>query len=69
MDYSSAQGRELIDFYIDHYTAPSLEWFLYNYEKVDEAKQEHIQKEAAVAKRREETKRRLDEWRNRWQKN
>lgn len=68
IDYTPAQARELIDFYIDHYAAtPTIEWFLFNYEKVDQAKQERAEHEVVMAKRREETKRRAEEWRNRWQ--
>jgi hypothetical protein len=41
---------------------------LYNYEKVDVAKQEFEDNKILTAKRREETRQRLEEWRNRWQK-
>lgn len=68
MDYSPVSARELIDYYVEYYENPSLDWFLYNYEKVDAAKMEHDQTQAAVAARREATAKRLEEWRNRWKK-
>lgn len=67
MDYTPSQARELIDYYLEHYETPSVEWFLFNYEKVDVAKQEHDENELIAAKRREATRQRLEEWRNRWQ--
>jgi len=69
MDYTPTQARELIDYYLGHYENPSIEWFLFNYEKVESAMQEHNENELIAAKRRNETQRRLEEWRNRWQKN
>lgn len=68
MDYTPTEARELIDYYIEHYDRPSVEWFLFNYEKVDVAKREHDENELIAAKRREATAQRLEEWRNRWQK-
>ena len=68
MDYNTGSVRELIDYYIEHYERPTLDWFLFNYEKVDEAKQEFEEQKAIAAKRRQETAQRLDEWRKRWQK-
>lgn len=65
IDYTPEQARELIDFYIDHYTT-GLDWFLFNYEKVDEAKQEFEEKKVRNAKIMSETARRAEEWRNRW---
>lgn len=68
MDYTPATVRELIDFYIEHYAAtPTIEWFLFNYEKVDEAKQEYEEKKIVTAKRMKETAQRAEEWRRRWQ--
>jgi hypothetical protein len=68
MDYTPVEVHGLIDYYVDHYEEPSIEWFLYNYEKVDMAKQEFEDNKILTAKRREETRQRLEEWRNRWQK-
>lgn len=68
MDYTPASARELLDFYINHYDNPNLDWFLFNYEKVDVAKVEFDNNQVLVAKRREETAKRLEEWRNRWKK-
>lgn len=68
MDYSASQARELIDYYIEHYQVPELEWFAYNYDKVDAAKTEHDKNELSAVKRRQETAVRLEEWRKRWQK-
>lgn len=68
IDYNPVEARELIDHYLEHYAdKPSLEWFLYNYEKVDEAKAEYEERKVATAKRMNETQKRLEEWRNRWQ--
>ena len=68
MDYKSDQARELIDFYLSHYDNPDLEWFAYNYDKVDTNMQERMRAEDVARKRREETEKRLEEWRNRWKK-
>lgn len=67
MDYSPAESRELVDYFLDHYD-PNLDWFLWNYEKVVEAKEERVKQQEALALRRKETQQRLDEWRHRWQK-
>lgn len=66
MDYSPSSARELIEFYLDHYEKPNIDWFLFNYEKVDVSKQEHDQNDIITARRREETAQRLEQWRNRW---
>lgn len=68
MDYTPVEVHELIDYYVEHYDAPNIEWFLYNYEKVDSARQEFEENKILTAKRRADTKQRLEEWRNRWQK-
>lgn len=68
MDYTPSQARELVDYYVDHWDKPDLQWFLYNYEQVDLAKQEHDEQELVAAKRRAATEKRLEEWRKRWQK-
>lgn len=68
LDFTPAEARELIDFYLEHYSGkPSIDEFFYNYEKVAEAKEERARSEASAAARREATAQRLEEWRNRWQ--
>lgn len=71
MDYTPAQAKELIDHYLAHYDDPSLDWFLFNYEKVDVAMQDDIRNQASAAKRRKETQARLEQWREKqaqWKK-
>lgn len=68
MDYTPSQVMTLIEFYLEHYDTPSLEWFFYNYDKVEESMVERQKQEDSAAKRRAETAKRLQEWRNRWQK-
>lgn len=67
MDYSTEQIKQLIDYYLKYYPTPNVEWFLFNYDKVVEALQEHEEKEKIAEKRRQQTAERLEEWRNRWQ--
>lgn len=66
MDYSPGQVRVMVDFYIEHWPEPNLEWFFYNYEKVDSAIADHNQEEQIRRHRREMTQKRLDEWRERF---
>lgn len=66
MDLSPTEAKALIDYYLGHYPNPSVEWFLYNYDKVLVEKQERAEQEAAAVKRREATAERLEEWRKRW---
>lgn len=68
MDYSPEDSRKIIDYYLAHYANPSVDWFIYNYEKVVVAMEEYIENEEAQQKRREATAKRLEEWRNRWKK-
>ena len=68
MDFSPVEARQLIDYYIKHYAKPSLEWFLFNYDKVVDAKNDHEKEETLRAARRRETEKRLEEWRQRWKK-
>src|SRR5690348_5133832 len=60
MDYSPTDARTLVDFYLDHWDNPNMDWFLYNYEKVDEGLQEHNERETSAAKRRAVTQQRLE---------
>lgn len=69
MDYLPERIKVLIDFYVEHWDRPSLEWFLWNYEKVDEAKTDKVKQDDAMAKRRAETEKRLKDWKRRWEKN
>lgn len=66
MDYDPVESRELIDFYVKHWNTPSLEWFLFNYEKVISARDEARAKERSSERRREETRARLENWRKRF---
>lgn len=68
MDYTPSQAKEMVDFYLEHWDNPTIQWFLYNYELVDTAMQEHEENELRAKQRRRETQQRLEEWRNRWQK-
>lgn len=68
MDYTATQAHELIDYYLEHWESPSLEWFGYNYDKVDEAYTDHHKNELAAKKRRQVTQARLEEWKKRWEK-
>lgn len=66
MDYSPTDARTLVDYYIDKWEKPVLQWFLYNYEKVEEAMQDHALNEERQRARRKATQERLDQWRNRF---
>lgn len=68
MDYSQSEARELIDHYLKHWAEPTLQWFLYNYDKVVESKEDREKEEKARVERRKVTERRLEEWRARWKK-
>lgn len=68
MDYSTKEAKELIKHYLDSYERPSLDWLSMNYEKVIERRKEAAEKAEASAKRREVTEKKLQEWRNRWNK-
>lgn len=68
MDYTPTQARELIDHYVEHWDNPTIDWFMFNYDKVDIAKQDYEEEKAKQDARRKATQARLEEWRNRWQK-
>lgn len=68
MDYTLHQARELVDFYLEHWPEPNLDWLFYNYEKVDLAIADHNREEEVRRARRAMTQKRLDEWRERWKK-
>lgn len=68
MDHSAEESRSIIDYFLDHYE-PNIDWFLWNYEKVVEAREEYVKNQDAINHRREETQKRLDAWRERMGKN
>lgn len=68
IDFTPTQAKELVDYYLKHYEKPKIDWFLYNYEKIVEEKQEHEKNESRIAQRRKETQKKLEEWRKRWEK-
>lgn len=67
MDYTPDKSRKIIDYYIEHWDSPSLDWFMFNYDKVVMALEESIKVEAQRLARRKATQERLEQWRNRWQ--
>lgn len=68
MDYSAAKTKELIDFYLTSETNPTLDGFLYNYDKVVVNIQDRVERDKSRESRREATQERLERWRNRWEK-
>jgi len=67
MDFTPVEARELVDYYFDKYENNTLEWFLYNYEKVAESKSNFEENRKRATKIMSETQRRAEEWRKRWQ--
>jgi hypothetical protein len=68
MDYSLQEVKDMLEYYVSHWIDPTLQWFCYNYEQVLIAQDEAEQRKAITQVRRDETKQRLEEWRNRWKK-
>jgi hypothetical protein len=66
MDHTPSEARELVDYYIEHWEDPKIQWFFYNYEVVEQALIEHNEKVIQQAARRKQTQERLEQWRNRW---
>lgn len=64
MDHSPEESRGIVDYFLDHYE-PNIDWLVWNYEKVVEAREEYTKNQAAVEHRRMETQKRLDAWRER----
>lgn len=64
-DLKPAAVMKLIDFYFStsSTTRHSLEWFFYNYDKLIEKKAEYDRDEADRKKLREESRLRVEEWR------
>lgn len=67
MDMDIDEVKSLIDYYFTTVSpnGHSLEWFSYNYEKLAVAKEKTEEDAAALARIREESRRRTEEWRNR----
>lgn len=65
MDMSMAEAQGLIDYYFatQSLNGHSLDWFFYNYEKLAEAMEKTNEDVAALARIREETRKRTEEWR------
>ena len=66
-DLSVAQTKELVDFYFSTASANkhSLDWFLYNYDKLLVSMAAAAKDRETLARLREETKQRTEEWRKR----
>jgi hypothetical protein len=65
MDLEYDEAKALIDYYFGTVSpvGHSVDWFLRNYEKLVEAKVKTDEDAASLARIREETKRRTEEWR------
>jgi len=66
-DMGSTEAKALIEYYFETISPNqhSLDWFLYNYDKLVEAKRVKDEDAAHLARLREESKRRTEEWRKR----
>ena len=67
MDFSMDEAKELIDFYLTTASANrhSLEWFLFNYDKMVTAKQSQKDDAERREQLRRESEQRAKEWRER----
>lgn len=65
MDLTEDEVRSLVDYYFEtrNLSGHTLDWFLYNYEKLAIAKENRDNDAAALAVIREKTKLRTEEWR------
>lgn len=65
MDMSSDDIKALIDYYFETINPQghTLDWFFYNYERLAEGKEKADKDKAALARIREETRKRTEEWR------
>lgn len=65
MDMSMEHCKKVIDYYFETSGSNgySLDWFLYNYEKLDAARRERDKDAAAQVVLREQSRRRAEEWR------
>lgn len=66
MELDVEEIKFLIDYYLETFSANShdLEWFFYNYDKLIVAKEKRDRDAESLARIREESKRRAEEWRN-----
>jgi hypothetical protein len=66
-DMGPVEAKALIDYYFETISTNqhSLDWFLYNYDKLQVAKTERDKDAASLARIRQESKRRAEEWRKR----
>lgn len=66
-DYSMDDSKSLIDFYLTTQSGNrhSLEWFLFNYDKIVESRQNKIADDERRQKLRDESEKRAREWRER----
>lgn len=64
-DMSSEEAKALIDYYFTTASTNghALEWFFRNYEKLQEAQERAAKDAADLARAREETRLRVEEWR------
>jgi hypothetical protein len=67
MDTDTVGAKALIDYYFETISTNghSLEWFFYNYEKLETAKRKRDEDAAARAVLREQSRVRTEEWRKR----
>jgi len=67
MDFSMDQAQELVNYYLTTASATrhSLEWFLFNYDKLVTARQNQVNDAARRAELRKESEERAREWRER----
>lgn len=65
LDMTTTEARELIDYYFEtkNPNGHDFEWFLYNYDKLSIARTASAEDAASLARLREESKRRAEEWR------
>lgn len=65
MDMSESKVKDLIDYYLETYSPNmhDLDWFFYNYDKLDQAKRDRDKDAVALAALREQSKKRTEEWR------
>lgn len=64
-DLKPAQVMVLLDYYLEttSNSRHSLEWFFYNYDKLIEKREQYEKDEADRKRLREESKKRVEEWR------
>jgi len=68
MDLSLDEVKALIEYYVNDtigYNHHSLEWFFYNYERLIESKKLSEEEAERLSVIREQSRKRIEEWRNR----